>query len=148
MKRLIYLAIIILMFTGCDLVQKKSKKTTVVKKPTLDKVDDLNLAKIILKPERSDISVTRDPFKPLIQEEEKQTVVRNTIGNQELKRYKFLGVAKVNNEYVAYLKSGAVKGTFRKDDKLKDYTITEIGPDEVVLSNGDQTITLKRGTSK
>lgn len=148
MKRLIYLAIIILMFTGCDLVQKKTKKTNVVKKPTLEKVDDLNLAKIILKPEKSDISVTRDPFKPLIQEEEKQTVVRNTIGNQELKRYKFLGVAKVNNEYVAYLKSGAVKGTFRKDDKLKDYTITEIGPDEVVLSNGDQTITLKRGTSK
>lgn len=148
MKKLMTLAMIVLTITGCDLVEKKTKKTEMVKKPSLEKVDDLQLAKIILKPTRADINVTRDPFRPLIQEEEKQTVTRNTIGNQDLKRYKFLGVAKVNDEYVAYLKNGATKGTFRKDDKLKDYTITEIGPDQVVLSNGDQTITLKRGTSK
>lgn len=148
MRRLITLAMIVLIFTGCDLVEKKTKKTETVKKPSLEKVDDLQLAKLILKPTRAEINVTRDPFRPLIQEEEKQTLVRNTIGNQDLKRYKFLGVAKVNDEYVAYLKNGAVKGTFRKDDKLKDYTITDIGPDQVVLSNGDQTITLKRGTSK
>lgn len=148
MKRLIVLVLVGMMCGGCDLVEKKTKKTEVVKKPSLQKVDDLQLAKIILKPERTEISVNRDPFRPLIQEEEKPAAVNTAMANQELKRYKFLGVAKVNDEYVAYLKNGAVKGTFRKDDKLKDYTITEIGPDQVVLSNGNQTITLKRGTTK
>ncbi len=130
--------------------QAKSKKQPEVVKPKLKKVDDLNLAKLLLKPNKADIQVSRDPFEPLIKEEPKNTkvMVRKKPRTNEMRQYKFLGVAKVNNEYVAYLKNGAVKGTFRKDDKVKDYTITEIGPNQVTLSNGDQTVTLKRGASK
>lgn len=150
MKNFIYIALVLSVCTsGCDLVKSKTKKQPAVIKPSLKKVDDLDLAKILLKPKKADIQVSRDPFEPLVKAKKKKAITRiKKLDNQEMQQYRFLGVARVDNEYVAYLKNGPVKGTYRKDDKVKDFTITEIGPDEVILFNGDQTITLKRGASK
>ena len=67
------------------------------------------------------------------------------MNTKEIKEFSFLGTAKVDGEYVAYLKNGNIRGTYRKDDQLKDYTIKQIDPSKVVLTNGAQIVTLKRG---
>lgn len=149
MKRLIALCLVTVICAGCDLADFTPKSKKVVVKPTLEKIDDTQLAKLILKPEKAAIDVNRDPFQPLIQEEKKASVFAGIPPQgQDLQRFKFLGVFKENDEYVAFLKNGQDKGTYRKDDKLKDFTVTKIGPDEVILTNGEQTVTLKRGESK
>ncbi|MCA9394386.1 MAG: hypothetical protein KC900_09305 [Candidatus Omnitrophica bacterium] len=149
MKRLTLTMMTVLLAAGCDLAGFKTEAKPVVAKPVLEKIDDEQLAKLILKPKKAAIDVTRDPFEPLIQEERKSPVFAGIPQQgQDLKRFKFLGVFKENDEYVAFLKSGQDKGTYRKDDKLKDFTITKIGPDEVILTNGEQTVTLKRGEAK
>ncbi|MBZ0166686.1 MAG: hypothetical protein K8I00_07745 [Candidatus Omnitrophica bacterium] len=149
MKKLLLIIMAVLISGGCDLVDIKPDRKKAVVKPALEKIDDTQLAKIILKPNKAAINVNRDPFLPLIQEEKKAPLrqVRTDL-NQDLKRFRFLGVFKENDEYVAFLKSGQDKGTYRKDDKVKDFTITKIGPEEVILTNGEQTVTLKRGESR
>ena len=150
MKRLLITILLCLMCAGCDLVDSMSSKPQkAAVKPALEKIDDTQLAKVILKPKKASIDVNRDPFMPLIVEEKKTPIFAGIPRQgQDLQRFKFLGVFKENDEYVAFLKSGQKKGTYRKDDKLKDFTVTKIGPDEVILTNGEQTVTLKRGESK
>lgn len=149
MKKVVLLLLIAGLLSGCDLVNVKPKPEPVVTKPSLDKIEDDRLAKLILKPKKVAINVNRDPFQPLIQEEKRVPVFAGIPQHgQDLKRFKFLGVFKENDEYVAFLKNGQKKGTYRKDDKVKDFTITKIGPNEVILTNGEQTVTLKRGESK
>lgn len=148
MRKLLLIIMVVLISGGCDLVGIKPDRKKAVVKPALEKIDDTKLAKIILKPEKAAINVNRDPFLPLIQEEKAPVRQVRTDLNQDLKRFRFLGVFKENDEYVAFLKSGQDKGTYRKDDKVKDFTITKIGPEEVILTNGEQTVTLKRGESR
>ena len=149
MKKLIYIFLVTGICSGCDLVNVKPEPKPLVTRPTIDKIEDEGLAKLILKPKKVAIDVTRDPFRPLIQEEKRNPVFAEIPQHgQDLKRFKFLGVFKENDEYVAFLKNGKKKGTYRKDDKVKDFTITKIGPNEVILTNGEQTVTLKRGESK
>ncbi|MBP9853625.1 MAG: hypothetical protein KBD53_02020 [Candidatus Omnitrophica bacterium] len=140
MKHLIYLIIILVCFSGCS----SKKKEVVVSEPVVEKVEDLQLAKIILKPEKPEISVTRDPFKPLIELNKGPAALVLNIGEQ-LERYKFMGVTKSDDEYVAFIKDGAKRGTYRKNDMLNEFKIVDIGPQEVLLLNGEKTFTLKRG---
>ena len=149
MKKIAVIILAVAVCSGCDLVKVKKQPKPVVTKPSLEKIDDDRLAKLILKPKKAAIDVNRDPFRPLIQEEKRVPVFAGIPQHgQDLKRFKFLGVFKENDEYVAFLKNGKKKGTYRKDDKVKDFTITKIGPNEVILTNGEQTVTLKRGESK
>ncbi len=140
MKRWIYLVIAIFCFSACS---SGNKNKNAVSEPVVEKVEDLQLAKIILKPEKPEIKVTRDPFKPLMEGKGSAAVVLN-IGEQ-LERYKFMGVTKSDDEYVAFIKDGAKRGTYRKNDMLNEFKIVDIGPQEVLLLNGEKTFTLKRG---
>jgi hypothetical protein len=145
----IVMAVFVFAFSGCSKVreakvrsQKKEQQA-----PLIEKIDSEELAKLILKPKRAKLDVSRDPFRPLKGAEGYARAfgpgaVHDTT---EIQGYQFVGVARLNNDFVAFLKGDKKKGTFRKDDMIKDYTIKDIQEDRIVLSNGVQTVTLKRG---
>ena len=148
MKRNILITILILslMGVGCNRVAKiMPLKKEAPAAPAVKKVESLELAKLILKPKKVEIDVSKDPFKPLINKEKEPLNSMEVYNPEDLQ---FLGVVRVGEEYSALLKNEIQKGVFRIDDKIKDYTIVNIEETSVVLSNGNKTITLKRGEAK
>jgi len=148
--------LIIMMFAvavgGCDQIDSLVLKTTKSKrdvKKVEKKIESADLAKIILKPKKRKMTVQKDPFKPILYQSHHSTAKKKSRKFHDassIKDFKFVGVVKVNNEYLALLKKGNERGIFRKNDKVKNFTVTRIKDDRVILSNGIQTITLKRGS--
>ncbi len=149
MKRrtVIFILGVALVLCGCAESKKaaSSKKSKEAQTAILDKVESIDLAKVILKPERPQINAARDPFKPLVGSESfgrpKVPAYRNTAG---IHTFKFLGLSKINDEYAAFLKSDSQRGIYKTGDRIKNYTVKKIREDKVILSNGVQTVTLRR----
>lgn len=148
MKKILFIVLSLgVLGYGCD----KIAKLTVVEeqKPVeavvlVPRVNSPQLAKLILKPQRTKLDVSKDPFKPLY-------VETSSTGSSDAVRIGasdivFLGVIKSDNQYLALLKSNAKKGIYRINDKIASFTIEAIQNDKVILNDGIQTITLKRGT--
>jgi len=148
MKRKFIIVIILfsISFGGCEQAKKlASNKGRKEVKPKAEQVESPELAKLILKPSRDRLNVSRDPFKPLNWEEYSSEPIAKDIDTYEMMGFRFLGVARVAGHYVAFLKSSIERGTYKIDDVINDFTIKNILSDRVILSNGEQTITLKRG---
>lgn len=121
------------------------KKTTSVKKPTkplAQMVQDVELAKLILRPESAKLDAQRDPFKPLGYEQSVATVI---LEENPFKNFKLLGVTKVDNEFRALVSSPTGRDIYQVKDKIGDYVITEITNEQMTLTNDTKTATLKRG---
>jgi len=152
MKRHTALIIIFIAFFlfGCG--QKKGTKTRASAKKnkteTLQIIDSPQLAKLILKPVREKYDLKRDPFAPLSSLTKSSYIGQSMMDTHNVRDMKLLGVAKINDEFIAFLKGNTNKGTYRINDKINDYTITEINNDKVVLNNGAQIVILKRGVEK
>lgn len=118
------------------------------KAETLHIIESPQLAKIILKPVREEYDLKRDPFAPLSASSRSSYIGQNKMDTHGVSDMKLLGVAKINEEFIAYLKGNTSKGTYRINDKINDYTIMEINNEKVVLNNGAQIVILKRGVEK
>jgi len=135
---------------GCEKIvqqffpHKKQPEATL--KPAIQRIENPELAKLILKPQRPKLDVSRDPFQPLVSSDQMLWVQGD--GEYALGEWKFIGMVRMDDEFWAYLRSDTQKGTFKVNDKIKDYTIEEIQKDRVVFNNGEKTITLKRGMTK
>ena len=151
MRKIIFaIAVVVFSLSGCSKVRESKlhpQKKEQPQAPLIEKIDSEDLAKLILKPKRAKLDVSRDPFRPLRGGDGYARAFGPGAVNDttEIQGYQFMGVARLNDDFVAFLKGDKKRGTFRKDDMIKDYTIKEIREDRIVLSNGVQTVTLKRG---
>ncbi len=111
-------------------------------------VQDVQLAKIILKPERHKLSVTRDPFEPLIKPKNFDATANSVEQLQEmdaLKGMEFLGLMKVGDIYSALIKTEKTKGVYKVNDQVNQLTITAIEEKSITFTKGSKTFKLKRG---
>jgi len=151
MKRYIFIILLILSLSagGCDQLESVSpSKRQKTNEPvsSIDQVESLEFAKLILKPKRHKLDVSKDPFKPLITNE--TPPLQEVKGVESLEGLKFVGVIRMNDEYLVLLKTNSEKGVFKLRDKIKNYIIEDIQPDRVKLSNGVRSVILKRGAEK
>lgn len=109
--------------------------------------DDVELAKIILTPKQYELHVSRDPFEPLIRPQTKGAVPfqKGDEGVGMPVDVKFFGVVKTDQGYAALLKSPEEKGVYRIGDMMKDFLISDIQMDYLVITYKEKTYTLKRG---
>lgn len=148
--RIFLVCLLVTMSLGCDQVSalfKPQQKSVPQAEPIIKKVESPRLAKLILKREKIHLDVSRDPFKPLGKQEGTSGIVNaaepytaNT--NMDLQ---FVGVLRMADEYVAFLKNGSQKGLYRINDQILAYTVKNIQQDQVTLSDGVRVVTLKRG---
>ncbi len=158
-KWMIYIVVILLVsLTGCDvlknmalgkpLFQKKTAAAPVEEKPLIEYIQSPELAKIILKPEKKPLSVSRDPFKPLIAEEINAQGQDNSVSPlaepANLDDVALIGVVKFGSEVRAYLKMSNKTGIFKVGDTLRNYVINQIDSDRVIFKSGNSEIEKKR----
>lgn len=124
---------------------RKPKKVAKTVEPK--KADDINLSKIILKPKREKPNVSRDPFAPLLGQDSAANP-RLTKDVDELQGLEYLGVIKNQDEFSALLKFESKRMVKKIDDEIKGYRIVEMNPEELILTNGIKTKTVKRGAEK
>jgi hypothetical protein len=147
----IFLMIALFFLTGCgngSTLSSKGREENV--KDAIAVVDNLELAKSILKPKKSDLDVSRDPFKPLVvktTEKKVDAVIVPEVPDidvMSIESMKYLGRVRSDDENAAFLKSNKDKGLYRVDDRIKDFVVREILDDKVIFSNGKREITLRR----
>lgn len=147
----IFLIIALFLLTGCSnggTLSSKGRAETVTDAVVV--VDNLELAKSILKPKKSDLDVSRDPFKPLVVKTTEMKVDAVTVPEvpdidvMSIESMKYLGRVRSDDENAAFLKSNKDKGLYRVDDRIKDFVVREILDDKVIFSNGKREITLRR----
>ena len=124
--------------------------------PILTEVNDLELAKLILRPEEEKKDFNIDPFKPLAGGEigsvkraaQSESSRSGVVYIEGIGEVRFVGVIKSNDEYFALLKTNKGKGTYKVGDNLENYRVTEIENNKIILTDGSQTIIIERGTEK
>lgn len=157
MKNLIWIHMMCasLVLTGCDQInalthrKAKDQKSPVVAAVTANaQVDDVQLAKIILKPKRHKLSVTRDPFEPLIKPKNSDGTVQSVEEIQQadtLKGMHYLGMVKVGNDISALIKTEHAKDVYKVNDEVNLLKIKTIEEDSITFSKEGKTFKLKRG---
>lgn len=150
MKRFLPIILIICLATaGCEqagkaLSLKKQKKAVASQENILPKVNNSDLAKIILKREKTKLDISRDPFAPIRHGSYSSPQNDAAWGVEDIRNFKFKGVTKIGDEYIAFLQNGSKKGAFRVEDLIAGYAVKQIDSESVVLTNGTQEVTLKR----
>lgn len=158
MKKNIWVFIIFVTFalTGCDqatvlIGQWTGKRQAVIDNSASVKavpVDDVQLAKIILKPKRHKLTITRDPFEPLIKPKNFDAT-RNAVDqhqlNDELKGMQYVGLVKVGDSFSALIRTDSKKGVYKVNDQVGQLTITAIEEGSITFIQGSKTYKLKRG---
>ena len=114
--------------------------------PLVEMIDSPQLARMILKPVKKELPVSRDPFAPLINpKKEKVTAPAAVRDAAQIEDLSFLGVVRIDEEYLALLADRFEKGVYRVNDTIKGFTIVDIQTEEVTFSNSVRTIKIKRG---
>jgi hypothetical protein len=108
----------------------------------IPKVESPDLAKMILRPKRSSLDITRDPFLPLTEKNKLPTIIESNVDN--LEDVHFLGTVKVNDQYLALVANNKGKDVYKLQNQIRNFTITEIGENEITLTNGTKEIKMKR----
>jgi len=146
MRTLICLMLIVLL-TGCDymggtlpFMQKEEPK------PAVNRIANPDLAKMILVPEREKLQVARDPFKPLF--DRTSVDVKPAPVRREKLDVTFVGAFKVEGQARALLQVDGKKDFYGIQDKIKGYIIESIDMDEVILSNEENQMTIKRSDAR
>ena len=127
--------------------QSQAEKTQVVKK-----INDIDLAKVILRAPSANLDVNKDPFRPLIQDTKtEQPIVQisdtNTMHTEAAINLdvQFLGMIRINKENQALLRYNQTKRLYKVNDQVDEFTIETIEKDAVSMNDGETTVTLKRG---
>ena len=157
-KKNLHMALTILLIfigifgTSCDDIQQMTslqgkKKTTEVKKE--DAVESAQLAQLILKPKRPKLDISRDPFEPLFFDKQAaNTKALPSTQGDRLDDVRFLGLVRVGDTISALIKTKSGKKMYHVEDNIREYKIREITELNVVLTNGQRTIKVKRGVEK
>ena len=121
-------------------------------RPLVALIENLDMAKNILKPLNHQLMVTRDPFKPIIVAPKplsQLNLKKKKIKKPEdlLKDVELQGVVRLESECRASIMVGPLSRIVNVGDKIRKYTITKIDLGFMVLSNGKRVITIKRGLS-
>jgi hypothetical protein len=144
--RVVIFILCLTMTWGCiqfqELSSTKAKKSSVAE-PEIPKVDSPDLAKMILRPKRSQLDISRDPFMPLIGKNELPIGLESCVDN--LADVSFLGTVKVNNQYLALVAHNKGKDVYQIQSQIRNFTITAIEENEITLTNGTKEIKMKRG---
>lgn len=137
---------------GCDGFSAKKKHAPASTSGPADAavssyVEDVELAKIILRPKRHNLSVKRDPFEPLIKPKEMLDTMPIDQQREEdvLRGLEYLGLVRVGEKNSVLLKTEKGKGVYRINDKVGQLTIAEIHEDHIVFEKNDRNFKLKRG---
>ncbi|MCA9406052.1 MAG: hypothetical protein KC684_05905 [Candidatus Omnitrophica bacterium] len=148
----IILICVVVVCSGCNNRRKQQQalREELKNEPLIEMIDSTELAKIILKPERPDLRIKRDPFTPLnakIPEEGEDPLMFEQNIEDLLQSIKYYGYVKVNQEYSALLIINEEKGVFNINDTVKELTISDINQDYIVFKNADnaRTYKLQRG---
>jgi hypothetical protein len=147
----IFLFFLALTAAGCDGIafmhDGRSKRTDDV--ITVTPVDDPQLAKLILKPSPKSVQIPRDPFKPIYSTSTNRSEIKRAepIRAQFSDLY-FIGMIKMDSQAIALLKLGEKKLMLKLNEQYKGFVIKEISNTQVIFSDGQTQITLKRGVKK
>lgn len=144
MRKLI-LIVTIMLISLTTLACQKTRPVKKPEKPLIRMVADVELAKLILRPESVKLDANRDPFKPLGYDQSLATVPIE-LESDPFRQFKLLGVTKVDNQFRALVTSPTGRDIYQVNDKIGDYVITEITNEQMTLTNDEnKTATLKRG---
>lgn len=136
------------------------KKVTALKKaltgPETDKqiikpVETVGLAKAILLPRPYQFSLSRDPFRPLIEQVSQGPVSLDKEGSAYANPgIKLVGILKRQDKSLALLEmpQGEGVGVFREGDKLSQFTIKKIEAKRVILEKENERLILEIGDEK
>jgi hypothetical protein len=141
---------------GCDLNEvtklmdfKLPKKAAVVELSVNNEkvVNDVELAKIILKPKHRPLSVTQDPFAPLlVSSQDNSLSVENDQLDQDItKDIRFLGLVNMGDKPYALLSVENVNAVYKINDQIKRMVLAEIHQEYIVLKRDSKMIKLNRG---
>ena len=147
------LVIVVCTATGCEQYAKffkrrKQKKANIessIKSRLPQKIESIDLAKMILKDEPVVLSVKRDPFKPLLRQGTLAKKEKVSMDQETLRTAKILGITKMGDEFSVLMSLGDKKGVFSLHEKIGGFELTEITTDFIVLKKGEKTYTIKRG---
>lgn len=140
----------VLSSSGCEKIAfmddgKKNDNDPIIVTP----VEDPQLAKLILKPSLKSIEIPRDPFKPIYgatvkpSDTKKIEPIRTTFTDVY-----FIGMVKMDNQAIALLKVGEKKIMLKLNEQYRGFMVKEIENNQIIFSNGENQITLKRGAKK
>jgi len=147
----IILGLLLFVIVGCD--DLRTDVSTSVPPPpskpliTVNRVDNPVLAKLILKPSREKINIERDPFQPLLLNQDAPDVALPA-PTPDFADWQVVGIIKSEDQYTVLLKNKKGRGVYRVNDKIQNFTIVSIDENQVVLSNGKNKVTMKRGGVK
>jgi hypothetical protein len=144
MKKIIPVMLMITLMAGFPF----TKATAQLPKPVVQYVQNLELAKIILRPQHKELLVTRDPFNPIIAPAPKLNSFDRRSGaatKGQLDDVLVLGIVKLDQDYRAYIKFGDKTRVVSVQDTVGKYTITDINMDQVVFRSGNKEFIKKRG---
>lgn len=156
MKKIILLLIFILgilPLTGCEeyayfFKMRKYKAEQLAKeekKVEFNVMDNTQLAKIILKPEKYKLSIKKDPFEPVLSKGLDNLDLKTISLKQLLSTFEYLGVVKIGDSSSALLKVDNKKKVYAVGENIKTLIISKIESDFIVLKKGDEIFKLKRG---
>lgn len=112
-------------------------------------VDDPQLAKLILKPNPKSVEIPRDPFKPIYTVSPSHSEVKKVEPiRAQFSDLFFIGMIKMDDQAIALLKLGEKKMMLKLNEQYKGFIVKEITNTQVVFSDGQTQITLKRGAKK
>lgn len=151
--RFLFILFLLLPLAGCDQLMNWYRRSTskfadVENSPqaaqtSVEKLDvqDIDLAKILVKPERHELQINRDPFKPLL-----ETDTPNVQAKEDpLANMQFVGVVKVGDTFSALIKTEKGKNVYSVNDKLGELVIINITEEFVEFKKGEEVHQLKRG---
>lgn len=110
-------------------------------------VKDVELAKIILKPKHRPLTVTQDPFAPLLagSEGDPFSVDNNQLDQEITKDVRFLGLVNMGDKPYALLSVDNVNAVYKINDQIKRMVLAEIHQEYIVLKRDSKMIKLNRG---
>lgn len=142
---------------GCDrytkyFKRKKQREQRALarsKKKLPKKVESIDLASLILKPEPVFLSVEKDPFKPLFYVKNSNVAdTPDSVDQGILSTAKILGVTKMGDEYSVLFSMGDIKGVFSVNDDIAGFKLKEIASDFIVLEKEEKLYSIKRGNNE
>lgn len=111
-------------------------------------VNPEQLSQIIDRPKQYKVPVTRDPFEPLVKMEPPAVIAKAAEEERQLDVFKgmeYAGVVKWGDAYSAYLRTDSGKGVYQVNDRVGDWTITDISEGIVTFKSGEKSYQLQRG---
>lgn len=137
---LILLASVVFLNSGCKQIKKPFVQPR-EKEPTVKPVESIELAEVLLKPRPQRITLSADPFMPLVGD-------LSLVGTEEIEltsdaQLKVVGILSRHEEPLALLEIPTGMAVLRQGDKIGKYQVKKIEPQKVILEKEGQISVLK-----